>query len=225
MKLHKGTIRPGTVLEVLENGIIKASAPGLFSFEDSTEKLPPILPWNIGGNCNSFSQPKKYDDIWIMNFSDNPQQLYWFRKDRMINNENLPMNEENIEILCNREVEGEWCSIYFSDGSGWIISKGESIIQITPNGSIQLTNGFENRMIDINAQSISLGSPNRSAHQAAYGDVLVDIFLSLISILKQIQMAATPNPYTAAIGMVLATSLPLLEKQLPEIVSPHVSLD
>ena len=29
MKLSNGTIRPGTVLEVLENGLIKASAPGI----------------------------------------------------------------------------------------------------------------------------------------------------------------------------------------------------
>lgn len=225
MKLHKGTIRPGTVIEVLENGIIKASAPGLFSFEDDSEKMPPIMPWFIGSNCNAFSKPVKYDDVWIMNFSDNPQQLYWFRKDKMNANENLPVTEENVEILCNRDVAGEWASIYFSDGSGWIISKGDSIIQIRPDGSIQLNIGFKNRTIDINPQSISLGSPGTSAHQAAYGDVLVEVLLLLVSILKQIQMAATPNPYTAAIGAVLASSLPLLEKQLPNIVSPHVSLD
>ena len=226
MKLHKGTIRPGTVLEVLEDGVIKASAPGLFSFVEDPEKLPPIMPWFIGGNCNSFSQPREYDDVWIMNFSDNPQQLYWFRKDKLsANNENLPTNEENIEILCNRDVAGEWCSLYFSDGSGWIISKGESIIQIRPDGSISLNPGFKNRMIDVSAQSISLGSPGKSAHQAAYGDVLVDVFLALVSVLKQVQIAALPNPMTAAIGSVLASSLPILESKIPDIMSPHVTLD
>lgn len=226
MKLHKGTIRPGTVLEVLENGEIKATAPGLFTFEEDTEKLPPIMPWFIGSNCNSFSKPVKYDDVWIMNFSDNPQQLYWFRKDRIsANNENLPMGEENIEILCNREVAGDWCSIYFSDGSGWIISKGDAMIQIKPDGSINLNPGFNNRIIDTSAESISLGSYGKSAHQAAYGDVLVDVFMNLISILRQVQMASLPNPMTAAIGTVLASSLPILEKKLPDIMSPHVTLD
>ena len=47
MKLFKGTIRPGKVMEVLENGVIKASSPGLFSFTDDPEKLPPIMPWQI----------------------------------------------------------------------------------------------------------------------------------------------------------------------------------
>ena len=225
MKLYNGTIRPGTVLEVLENGNIKASAPGLFSFEDDPAKLPPIMPWFIGSNCNSYSQPLKYDDVWIMNFTDNPQQLYWFRKDRMINNENLPMNEENIEIVCNRDVGGDWCSIYFSDGSGWVMSKGDSMVQIKPDGSINLNPGFKHRIIDVNAESISLGSMGKSEHQAAYGDVIADVFLSLITALRQVQMAAMPNPMTAAIGAVLATSLPLIEQKLPEIVSPHVTLD
>ena len=97
MKLFKATIRPGTVREVLENGAVKATAPGLFSFEDDINNMPPIMPWQIGSNCNSFSKPKVYDDIWIMNFADNPRQLYWFRKDRIENNKNIPITEENVE--------------------------------------------------------------------------------------------------------------------------------
>ena len=116
MKLHKAIIRPGNVMEVLENGVIKASAPGLFSFSDDPAKLPPIMPWQIGSNCNSFSKPKLYENIWIMNFLDNPRQLYWFRKDRVSDNSNINITEENVEILCNRDVNGEWATIYFSDG-------------------------------------------------------------------------------------------------------------
>ena len=89
MKLLKGTIRPGQVLEVFENGDIKASAPGLFSFSDDPAKMPPIMAWQIGSNCNSFSKPLVNDDVWIMNFEDNPRQLYWFRKDKITNNFNI----------------------------------------------------------------------------------------------------------------------------------------
>ena len=39
MKLDKGTIRPGTVLEILDDGLIKASAPGLFSITDDPEMI------------------------------------------------------------------------------------------------------------------------------------------------------------------------------------------
>ena len=166
MKLINGTIRPGTVLSVLENGNIKASAPGLFSFTDEVDKLPPIMPWFMGSNSKSFSKVKEYDEVWIMNFSDNPLQLYWLRKDD-IDCPNIPMNDDNVEILCNRNVNGEWCSIYFSDGSGWVISKGGSSIKIKADGSIVLSNGI-NRCIDINGSNISIGSEGKSAHPAAY---------------------------------------------------------
>ena len=179
MRLVNGTIRPGTVLEVLENGLIKASAPGLFSYVDDPKMLPPIMPWFIGNNSNAFSKLKQYDDVWIMNFSDNPRQLYWFRKDNVGDNTNIPLTETNVEILCNREVNGDWCTIYFSDGSGWVIGKGESIIQIRPDGSIFLSNDMPNRCIDINGKSISIGSPGESAHPAACGDAVEEVICSI----------------------------------------------
>jgi hypothetical protein len=225
MKLSKGTIRPGMVLEVFDNGEIKATAPGLFTFVEETEKLPPILPWQIGSNCNSFSKPKKGDEVWIMNFSDNPRQLYWFRKDNAFNCDNIDFTEKNVEILCNRNIQGEWATIYLSDGSGWIISKGDTVMQIRQDGSIQLNTGFAHRVIDISPKGISLGSEGKSAHPAAYGDVVVDAITALTALLKQIQMVAMPNPYTAAIATVIQTSLPSVESKISKIISPHVSLD
>lgn len=225
MRLSEGTIRPGTVIEVLENGCIKASAPGLFNFADDPNLMPPIMPWFIGGISNIYSQPKPYDDVWIMNFDDNPRQLYWFRKDKLADNTNLPIAEENIEILCNRDVAGEWCTIYFSDGSGWIISKGESIIQIRPDGSIQLNTGMDKRCIDITPAGISLGSEGKSSHPAAYGDVAAELFNGFLALLKQIQMAAQPNPYTAPIAGVIAANMENLQSKIPNLVSSHVTLE
>lgn len=225
MKLSRATIRPGTVLEVLENGVIKASAPGLFAFVDDPEKMPPIMPWFIGHNTNAFSQPKPYDDVWIMNFTDNPRQLYWFRKDEVSENDNIPMGEENVEVLCNRDIGGEWCTIYFSDGSGWVIGKGESIIQIRPDGSIQLTNGQPNRCIDINGKNISIGSAGSSAHTAAYGDELEKVLMSLCALLNEIGMQSMANPYTIAIGTSLLRQLPKIINQIPNVSSQHVTID
>jgi hypothetical protein len=225
MKMHKGTIRPGTVLKVLENGIIKASAPGLFSFDDDPENLPPIMPWFIGHNSNAFSQPKQYDEVWIMNFSDNPMQLYWFRKDRIENNKNISIQEENVEILCNREVGGEWCTIYFSDGSGWIISKGDSIIQIDKTGDILLTNGLPYRNINITPDGISLGSKNKSAHPAAFGDECENALYALCALLSQVATAALPNPYTTAIGTTIISGLGNVTNKITNISSSNVTLD
>lgn len=225
MKLQKGTIRPGTVTTVFDNGNIKASAPGLFSFIDDPEKMPPIMPWQIGSGCNSYTKPLVGDSVWIMNFSDNPLQLYWFRKDIASECDNIDFSEKNVEVLCNRDMDGEWATIYLSDGSGWIISKGESIMQIRKDGSIQLNTGFKHRVIDINTQGISLGSEGKSAHPAVYGDVLGDILTLLVATLKRVQMVATPNPYTAAIGSILSVSLPSIESKIDKIMSPHVTLD
>lgn len=225
MKLHKGIIRPGMVMEVLENGVIKASAPGLFSFEDDPAQMPPIMPWFIGSNCNAYSSPKKHDEVWIMNFSDNPMQLYWFRKDRLENNKNIPMQEENVEILCNRDVAGEWCTIYFSDGSGWVISKGSSIIQIDKEGDILLSTGLPHRNISITPDGISLGTKNGSAHPGAYGDEVANVFYALCALLSQVAMSALPNPYTTAIGTTLMSGLGNITSKIPNISSPNVTLD
>lgn len=224
MKLSKGTIRPGTVLEILEKGCIKASAPGLFSVADDPNNMPPIMPWFIGHNSNAFSKLKQYDEVWIMNFSDNPRQLYWFRKDKLETGD-IPINEENVEIICNREVGGEWCSIYFSDGSGWVISKGESIIKIRPDGSILLSADMPNRCIDINGENISIGSEGTSAHPAAYGDVVADILMDICSLLSSVGTTALPNPHTAAIGTKLFTSLPKITSKIADIASEHVTID
>lgn len=225
MKLSKATIRPGIVMEVLENGAIKASAPGLFAFVDDPNNMPPIIPWFIGDNSNAFSQPKVNDEVWVMNFIDNPRQLYWFRKDKISDNTNIPINEENVEVLCNREVNGEWCTIYFSDGSGWVIGKGESIIKIRPDGTIMLTNGDPNRCIDINGKNISIGSEGQSAHSAAYGDALEDLLTSLCSLLNEVGMAAMTNPYTMSIGTSLLRKLPKIVNQISNVSSQHVTID
>ena len=226
MNLSKGTIRPGLVLEVLEDGYIKASAPGLFSYIDDPKQMPPIMPWFIGGNANSFSKLQQYDEVWIMNFSDNPRQLYWFRKDNISsNNENIPMGEENVEILCNRDVKGEWASIYFSDGSGWVISKGDSIIKIRPDGSIVLNTDLPNRCIDINGENISIGSEGKSAHPAAYGDEVASILTDICALLSGIAMVSLPNPFTTAIGAKIITSLPKISGKIANIPSQHVTID
>ena len=226
MNLSKGTIRPGTVLEVFDDGTIKASAPGLFSFVDDPTKLPPIMPWFIGSNSNSFSKLKQYDDVWLINFNDNPLQLYWLRKDNVSDNaENLPMHEENIEIVCNREVRGEWCSIYFSDGSGWVMSKGDSIIKIRPDGSILLSADMPSRCIDINGKNISIGSEGKSAHPAAYGDKTEAVLMDICILLNKVALSSLSNPYTFNIGNTLLMQLPSITNKISDISSEHVTID
>ena len=76
MKLVNGEIRPGIVLEVLdEYGTIKGSCLGVFSDEDDPAMLPPIQQWPTSSG-SSFNQPKVNDPIWVLFFNDNPQELF-----------------------------------------------------------------------------------------------------------------------------------------------------
>jgi hypothetical protein len=183
------------------------------------------MPWQIGSNCNSFTQPLEQDEVWIMNFADNPRQLYWFRKDRVENNFNIPLNEEHVEIICNREIGGEWCTIYFSDGSGWIIGKGESIIKIRPDGTILLDTGIDNRCIDINGKNISIGSEDKSAHPAAYGDITINVLNDICNLLSQTASAALSSPFSSAIGSTIMSTLPTIISKIPDIQSDNVTID
>lgn len=225
MKLLKAVIRPGNVISVSDNGNIKASAPGLFSFVDDPSKLPPIMPWQIGSNSNAFTKPKAGDNVWIMNFLDNPLQLYWFRKDNASSCDNIDFSEKNVEVLCNKDMSGEWATIYLSDGSGWVISKGESVMQIRPDGSIQLNTGFKHRVIDINTQGISLGSEGKSAHPAAYGDEVVNALNALAKLLRKVAFTSLQNPYTAIVGSTFLSAIPEFESYIEKIPSTHVTLD
>lgn len=224
MKLSNGVLRPGEVMEVLENGCIKANAPGLFSSIDSLESLPPIYPFTLGHE-NQYSSPKVGDEVWILNFSDNPMQLHWFRKDKyQVNNKDI-INGENVEVLCNREIGTAWASIYFSDGSGWVISNDESIIQIDANGDIIISKPTPHRTIHINDDCISLGSKGKSAHPAVYGDELIKILQNIQISLELIQKTSLNNPFTAGIAAALNTKPIELKTLIPKITSPHVTLD
>lgn len=224
MKLLNGILRPGTVTEVLDKGNIKATVPGLFSPNDSPDTLPPIYPFT-GWNANKFSSIKQGENVWVLNFSDNPMQLYWFRKDDIDNNNEL-MKEENVDIICNRETSFGWATIYFSDGSGWVIKNDDSIIQIDKDGNILLSKSSEpHRTIHINDDGISLGSKGKSAHPAVYADELTNILQNIQISLELVQKAALNTPFTMGIATALGTKPIELKLMIPKITSPHVTLD
>lgn len=227
MKLINGTLRPGQVLEVLENGKIKASAPGLFSKEDQNN-LPPIMPFFelVGDHANSFSTPRVNDEVWVLNMSDNPLQLYWFRKDDHITNNSDIFTEggyENVEIICNRETGMSWATLYFSDGSGWVLRNDDSKLQIFPDGHIELGMNWPNRTINIDSQAIHLGN-SAEEHPAAYGDEIASILIKICGLLEAVGMLASINPYTSHLSNTLKGASNIKEN-IPGIMSSHVKLD
>ena len=223
MKLGNAILRPGKVIEVLEDGKIRANVPGLFS-EEYKDKLPPIYPF-FSHHANTYSDPKVYDDVWVLNFPDNPLDLHWFRKDNFAENNKEILQEENVEVLCNREAGLGWAQIYFSDGTGWIIRNDESLIQIRKDGSIMLKMDWPHRTIDINSGNISLGKEGESDHPAALGDKTQDSITAICGLLNVIATVAKTNPYTMMIGTTIDTLLPDVKKTIGPIASNHVTLD
>lgn len=225
MKLINGILRPGEVLEVLEGGKIKASAPGLFTEEDK-DLNPPIMPfWElIGSHANTFSTPIEGDEVWILNLTDNPLQLYWFRKDDHIEANKDIFSEAgttNVEILCNRESGIGYASLFFSDGTGWMLRNDDSRLQIFPDGHIELGMNWPHRTITIEPSAIRLGD---GAHPAAYGDEIADILMKICGLLENAALTASTTPFTAALTPVFNLAANI-KNSIPGIQSSHVKID
>ena len=105
----------------------------------------------------------------LQHLTDNPLQLYWFRKDPHIDANKEIFEEggiENVEIFCNRESGLGYATLYFSDGSGWILRNDDSRLQIFPDGHIELGMNWPHRTIKIDSNAISLGDGEHPAAAA-----------------------------------------------------------
>lgn len=223
MKLINATLRPGRVLEVLEAGNIKVMAPGLFNAEDK-DNNPPVMPF-FGGHQNAYSQPEVGDEIWVLSQSDNDMDLRWFRKDDyVIPNQDL-YKEPECEVIVNRETGAGWASLYFTDGSGWVMTAYGTVIKIRTDGAIELNAGMPKRAITIGTKGISIGSVDGSAHPVGFGDKIEDCLNIISNALEVIKQAADTNLYTKPIGMALKPYKKKLEKAIPEVASAIVTVD
>lgn len=236
MKLIHATIRPGKVLEIVEDGAgaIKVSAPGLFTDADGTEVLPPVYPWPFGHHANAYSCPKVGEEVWVISFTDNPLQLHWVRKDDFPENlKDLPLTDEaqNLEVVVNREFEdSKWAILYFSNDDGWMMRRGEdSWINIKADGGIILRSAFDNRIIDLCEDSIALGQEGEAKNHAMLYEVWKDKWAqTIIDQLEQTLFnAASANPYTANLApafKAMAAALKTTAITNDPIKSNHVSI-
>jgi len=232
MKLIHATIRPGKVLEIVEDGAgaIKVSAPGLFTDADGTEVLPPVYPWPFGHHANAYSCPKVEDEVWVISFTDNPLQLHWVRKDDFPENlKDLPLTDEsqNLEVVVNREFEdSKWAILYFSNDDGWMMRKGEDgLINIRQDGSILLKTNFDKRIIDICEDSIALGTEGKAEDNAMLYSKWKEWADELLNQFKTTLMnAASANPYTANLAPAFQAVAATLQPKIDPIKSDHVTI-
>jgi hypothetical protein len=170
--------------------------------------------------------PRVNDEVWILNMSDNPLQLYWFRKDdHVTNNSNIfaEGGSENVEIICNRETGMSWATLYFSDGSGWVLRNDDSKLQIFPDGHIELGTDWPHRTINIDSNAIHLGGSD-DEHPAVYGDELSDILIEMCGVLESLSVYASNSPYTSHLCAAL-TDVKKIKDDISGIISSHVKLD
>lgn len=247
MRFVDATLRPGKVLEISKEfpSKIKIEAPGLFSKingsgQDQTSKLPWINCFFDGSvGTNGFVKPNIGDEVWVLNNESNPSQIYWFlknedRTDKLKNeiftNENLGtsgfLDQNIIECIAHREAGTGYASLYFTDGTGWIIrGNSGSYIRIRKDGSIILDNtGENNRTIDICSNSISLGKEGGSDHPAALADKVQDCLDLIYQTLQTVKQAASGNTYTKNIAVAIGNFPDKLKNKIPEILSKEVTL-
>jgi hypothetical protein len=231
MKLIHATIRPGKVLEVVEDGkgAIKASAPGLFTDADGTEVLPPIYPWPFGHHANAYSCPKVDEEVWIISFTDNPLQLHWSRKDDFPENlKDFPLADEaqNLEVVVNREFEdSKWAILYFDNDDGWMMKKDEDgLINIRQDGSILLKTKHDKRIIDICEDSIALGTEGKAQDSAMLWTKWKEWHDELCKQLETLANAAAAQPYTANLATPIKALKAAIESKTEPIESKHVSI-
>lgn len=229
MRLINAILRPGVVVEDIGSGKIKASSPGLFSSKDK-DSLPPIYPFfdMIGSHCNSFSSPIVGEEVWILNCTDNPLQLYWFRKDNVSSTINNMMEEldvwpdKNVEVFCARESGLGWATLMFSDGTGWILRNGDSHLRINKDGDIELgVVDDPTRKILINNGAIHLGSGEE--HPGCFGDKTAEILDNICDIILQASKSVAANPYTAPLSNILS-QISSIQPEIQKIKSEHVKL-
>lgn len=228
MKLIAGEIRPGVVVEVCDNvGTIRAAVPGYFSFEDDPSLLPPIFPF-LKMSPTQFAKPAVGDNVWVLTFSDNPQELFYFFQGDVRNTamDVLEGDHQDVEILLKHKSGTSWAQLFFSDGTGWILQNDGSRIEISPSGTINIVASGDHAAISVGSHGVALGVENsRATEPAVLGNQLMKCLKGLADGLQEVAKAANANPYTIGLAPPLFSAFGKFESAIGDICSDYVTLE
>lgn len=226
MRLACGEIRPGKVLEVLdEYGTIKGSCLGIFSDEDDPNLLPPIQQWPTT-SCTSFNQPKVNDPIWVLSFSDNPQELFYTFQADIHNSSShiLGSKPKDAQILASRDSDLGKAQLYYTSDDGWKMMKDDSRIQIDKDNDIEISkDDLEERSIKVDDDGVFLGDKGKS-QPAVLGEDLQDCLTSIYNALQALSESLKGNPYTSPAAPALDSKLPSIYNKINKILSKTVNV-
>lgn len=173
MEFLNCTIRPGKVKEIVnKNGVIKATADGLFKEDTAADLLPPIYPIF---NSSTFYNVEVGDIIWIIDNKSNDQLLFYI----IINDpEKNKLIEEDYKqmcvLLCRDFGEEKTVQLYFSDGTGWMMRSEESFININKDGDIIIDSGKEERKIILNSDGVHIQTNNSLIDISKDNNIVID---------------------------------------------------
>jgi hypothetical protein len=230
MKLRNAEIRPGFVLQVVDDyGTIKASVVGLFSDEADPDTLPPVYPF-MSLSRGTFSHPKENDPIWVLFTLDNPQELVYVRQANLPDqlSDTLDKSYEDVEVLMRTDSGTGYSQVLFDTEEGLIVQNDDSSIIINKDGDITISKNGSHRTIEINSDGISIGSPGKSAEPALLGDKTEDALNKLWKCINTGVMSLQSScPYAApAMAQVQAQNvLPAAKSAIMKIKSDNVTLD
>lgn len=227
MKLGECELRPGIVLEVVDNfGTIKASCAGVFSEEDDPAMLPPVIPF-LPDSSSSFNQPHVNDMIWVWTFVNNPQELYYtYRSDtKQQSSQVLDKKPKDAQILMSRNAGFSKAQMYYSTEDGMVMQNDSADIKIDKDKNIRMSRNEPHRTVEVNDDGISLGSEGKSSEPAVLGDHLTSALKKLAACLNNTAESLKANPYTAESGVKLASGLHAFEAAIEKICSKNVTLD
>ncbi|MBQ1573560.1 MAG: hypothetical protein IIZ78_20750 [Clostridiales bacterium] len=232
-----GEIRPGKVLEVVDNyGVVKASCCGLFSELDDTEKLPPVRPF-LRVSPSSFVKPNVGDDIWVMFFADNPQELFYMFQgcSEKTNTTYLgdvdPSTGENYEILAKHGDDDDPAVIQYSDKEGWNMKCGETGMNISPDKTVTIGNttdqseSFKGIIIDDNYINLCGNDNTDNTQPAVLGTELTKCLNNLVDLLMQVSTVCKSDPNTAHIAVAIESKMGEFVDSIDPIKSKNVVLD
>ena len=229
MRLQNAEIRPGFVLQVVDNyGTVKASVTGVFSDEADPETLPPVYPF-MSLSRGTFSHPKENDPIWVLISKDNPQELLYVRQADLSGQlaDTLDKSYEDVEVLMRTESGTGYAQVLFDTEEGLIVQNDDSSVVINKEGNITISKNGSHRTIEINSDGISLGSEGKSAEPACLGDKTEDALNQLFLCIQTMATLLQSDPY-ASPTMTSFVSGPLLQNAksaILKIKSKHVTLD
>lgn len=229
MRLQNAEIRPGFVIQVVDNyGTVKASVSGVFSENADPETLPPIYPF-MSLSRGTFSHPKVNDPIWVLINAGNPQELLYVRQANLPDqlSDTLDKSHDDVEVLMRTESGTGYAQLLFDTGDGLVMQNDDSYIEIKNDGDITISKNGQSRTIEINSDGISIGSSGKSSEPAVLGDKTEDALNKIWNCINMLVTGLSSDPYASVATNSINASgvLDSAKSAIAKIKSKNVTLD